>query len=93
VVRAASAGAHVVKVFPASVVGPSYLKALRAPLPSIELMPSGGVSVDNIADWLAAGAFGVGVGGELCSGADIADGRFDRISENARRFVAALPAR
>jgi 2-dehydro-3-deoxyphosphogluconate aldolase/(4S)-4-hydroxy-2-oxoglutarate aldolase len=93
VVRAASAGAHVVKVFPASVVGPSYLKALRAPLPSIELMPSGGVSVDNIAEWLAAGAFGVGVGGELCSGADIADARFDRITENARRFVAALPAR
>lgn len=93
VVRASSAGAHVVKVFPASVVGPGYLKALAGPLPDITLMPSGGVSVDNIAQWLAAGAVAVGVGGELCSGAHIAGGRYDQITENARQFVAALPER
>jgi 2-dehydro-3-deoxyphosphogluconate aldolase/(4S)-4-hydroxy-2-oxoglutarate aldolase len=93
VVRAAAAGAHVVKVFPASAVGPAYFKALHAPLPEIALMPSGGVTVDNLADWLAAGAAAVGVGGELCPSADMAAGRFDEITARARAFVAALPER
>lgn len=63
------AGADCVKVFPASAMGgASYLRAVRAPFPQIKLVPTGGVNLDNIGEFFAAGAFGVGVGGELASG-------------------------
>ena len=81
--RAWAAGAACVKVFPSSVFGPSYLAAVRAPLPHIPLLPTGGVSVDNLGEWLAAGALAVGVGGNLVRGTEA------EIEETARRFVAA----
>ncbi|MFW5750173.1 MAG: bifunctional 4-hydroxy-2-oxoglutarate aldolase/2-dehydro-3-deoxy-phosphogluconate aldolase [Planctomycetota bacterium] len=68
VVQVWQSGAAGVKIFPGSLVGPSYLKALRGPLPDIPLMPTGGVSVENMAEWFAAGAVAVGMGGNLAKG-------------------------
>ncbi|MBX6768915.1 MAG: 2-dehydro-3-deoxyphosphogluconate aldolase, partial [Actinomadura rubrobrunea] len=69
---------------------PGYLKALRGPFPDAPLMPTGGVRADNVADWLAAGAFAVGAGGELCPSAAIAAGDRAEITGRARAFAAAL---
>lgn len=85
-------GADVVKLFPGSLVGPSYIKSLHGPFPQIPLMPTGGVSADNVAQWLQAGAVAVGAGGELCSSALAKSGQFDKITEVARHFVAAVKA-
>jgi 2-dehydro-3-deoxyphosphogluconate aldolase/(4S)-4-hydroxy-2-oxoglutarate aldolase len=71
-VLAAARRAPVVKLFPASLGGPAYLRALLAPLPQLRVIPTGGVSAANIADWCAAGAFALGVGGDLCAPAAIA---------------------
>ncbi|QGN31957.1 bifunctional 4-hydroxy-2-oxoglutarate aldolase/2-dehydro-3-deoxy-phosphogluconate aldolase [Microlunatus sp. Gsoil 973] len=79
-----------IKIFPGSLVGPSYLKALRGPFPDVPLMPTGGVSPDNLGEWIAAGAFAVGAGGELCSTQDMVEQRWDVITEKARRFSRAL---
>lgn len=68
VVRAWDLGASAVKLFPGNLLSPDYLKALRAPLPDIPLMPTGGVSLANMAQWFAAGAVAVGMGGNLASG-------------------------
>jgi 2-dehydro-3-deoxyphosphogluconate aldolase/(4S)-4-hydroxy-2-oxoglutarate aldolase len=90
VVRAHQLGSDVVKLFPGSLGGPAYLKALRGPFPHIPMMPTGGVSQDNIAEWLAAGAVAVGAGSNLCPTALAKEGRFVEITEIARGFVAAL---
>lgn len=81
-----------VKVFPAALGGPAYLKALRGPFPDVPFMPTGGVSAANIGDWLAAGAVAVGAGGELCSASAMAAGRWDEIEASARRFSSAFRA-
>ena len=83
-------GSDVVKVFPGSLVGPAYIKALKGPFPFIEIMPTGGVSVENVADWFAAGVFGVGAGSELCPTAWAKEGRFEQIEQRAREFVKAV---
>lgn len=83
---------HAVKIFPASLGGPAYLRSLRGPFPDVAFMPTGGVSSDNIKDWLAAGAVAVGAGSELCSAAAMAAGRWDEIESTARRFSAAYAA-
>lgn len=85
-------GVDVVKIFPASLGGPSYLGALRGPFPDAPLMPTGGVKPDNLADWFAAGAVAVGAGGDLANGAAIANGDWADIEERAARFAAALAA-
>ncbi len=90
VMRATRLGVDVVKVFPGSLGGPSYLRSLRGPFPHVPFMPTGGVSAANVADWLAAGALAVGAGGELASASDIRAGDFDGISRKARAFAAAL---
>jgi len=90
VMRSRRLGVDVVKVFPGSLVGPSYLRSLRGPFPDVPFMPTGGVSVDNVAAWLAAGAVAVGAGGELASASDIRSGDFDGIRQKGRAFVAAL---
>jgi len=66
VLQAPRYGSDVVKIFPGSLGGPSYIKALRGPFPNIPLMPTGGVGLENIADWFAAGVFAVGAGSNLC---------------------------
>lgn len=82
--------AEVVKLFPASLGGPSYLRAVLAPLPHLKLVPTGGVSADNLGDWYAAGAFALGAGGDLCPSDLIAAGDFDGVTERARRYRTAL---
>jgi 2-dehydro-3-deoxyphosphogluconate aldolase/(4S)-4-hydroxy-2-oxoglutarate aldolase len=87
IVQARRLGADVVKIFPGSLGGPAYLRSLRGPFPEIPIMPTGGVSVENVSEWLAAGAFALGAGSELCPPALAREGRFDDIAERARAFV------
>jgi 2-dehydro-3-deoxyphosphogluconate aldolase/(4S)-4-hydroxy-2-oxoglutarate aldolase len=81
-------GADIIKVFPATSLGPQFIKDVRAPLPQVKLMPTGGVSLDNAHDWIRAGAVAVGIGSALLDAKAIEDGRFDAITANARRVVA-----
>ena len=90
VVNAWDAGADIVKLFPISSFGPSYLKAIKAPLSHIPMMAVGGINENNIADYLAAGAIGVGVGGNLANKAWIDAGEYHKITEVAKAMVAAL---
>jgi 2-dehydro-3-deoxyphosphogluconate aldolase/(4S)-4-hydroxy-2-oxoglutarate aldolase len=83
-------GSDVVKIFPGSVVGPAYIKALKGPFPFIEMMPTGGVSATNVGEWFAAGVFGVGAGSELCPTAWAKEGRFADITHRAAEFVQAV---
>ncbi len=85
-------GADLVKVFPATSVGPGYLKDIRGPLPQVKLMPTGGVTIDNAGDWLRAGAVAVGVGSALVDTKAIAAKQFNVIADNARRIVANVAA-
>lgn len=81
-------GARLVKVFPATALGPGYLKDLRGPMPHVKLMPTGGVTVENAGEWIAAGAVAVGIGTSLLDAKAIAEGRFDVIVEKSRAIVA-----
>jgi 2-dehydro-3-deoxyphosphogluconate aldolase/(4S)-4-hydroxy-2-oxoglutarate aldolase len=85
-------GADVVKIFPATALGPQFIKDVRAPLPQIKLMPTGGVTLDNAGDWIRAGAFAVGLGSALVDAKAIDEGRYDVITANARRVVASVAA-
>ena len=87
VLTAWRAGANAVKIFPANAVGgAAYLKSLKAPLPQIELMPTGGVNLQTVAEFMAAGAIALGVGADLMKGDAAA------ITEKARQYVAAVAA-
>lgn len=86
------AGADVVKVFPATALGPGFLKDVRGPLPHVKLMPTGGVTVENAGDWIRAGAVAVGVGSALLDAKAIASGRLAPITDNARRIIANVRA-
>ncbi len=88
IVTALEAGADIIKIFPAEVFGPAYIKALRAPLPQAPLMPTGGVSVENLPEWFANGALAVGIGGSLSGPA--ADGDYAAVTARARAFVARM---
>ncbi len=83
-------GADVVKIFPATALGPQFIRDVRAPLPQIKVMPTGGVTLDNAGDWIRAGAIAVGVGSALVDAKAIEAGRFDVITANARRVVASV---
>jgi 2-dehydro-3-deoxyphosphogluconate aldolase/(4S)-4-hydroxy-2-oxoglutarate aldolase len=86
ILTAWEAGADMVKVFPASIGGPAYLKAVKAPLPQIKLVPVGGVNLDNTADFIRAGAEVVGVGSALVSQKLLEAGDFATLTERARRL-------
>jgi 2-dehydro-3-deoxyphosphogluconate aldolase/(4S)-4-hydroxy-2-oxoglutarate aldolase len=90
ILTAWEAGADIVKVFPADVVGPAFFKALRGPLPQIRLMPTGGVDLSTAADFLKAGACCLGVGGQLVEPKAVAERNFDRIRSLARQYVAIV---
>jgi 2-dehydro-3-deoxyphosphogluconate aldolase/(4S)-4-hydroxy-2-oxoglutarate aldolase len=91
VVAAWEAGADGVKVFPCSAVGGAkYIKALKGPFPQIELVPTGGVNLETIADFLNAGSAAVGVGGELVDAKTCNEGRYQVLTERARQFRAAI---
>ncbi len=88
IVTAWQAGADVVKVFPCSALGGAkYLKALQGPLPQIQLIPTGGVSLSTAEEFLSAGAFALGVGGDLVDAKAAAEGRTEVITENARKYM------
>lgn len=91
ILTAWNAGADFVKVFPASAVGgASYLKAVKAPLPHVKLVPTGGVSLDTAADFIKAGAEAVGVGGELVDLKAIRQNRPEIITERAKQFLEII---
>ena len=83
-------GADIIKVFPATALGPQYIKDVRAPLPQVKLMPTGGVTLDNAGDWIRAGAVAVGVGSALVDTRAIEEGRLEVLTANARRIVASV---
>lgn len=90
IVNAWEAGADAVKVFPAGNLGVPYIKALKAPLSHIPLMAVGGVNETNAADFLRAGCCGLGVGGNLVNKTWIANGEFEKVTELAKKYVAAV---
>src|SRR4051794_26282809 len=90
ILAAWEAGADVVKVFPADVVGPAFFKAMRGPLPQVRLMPTGGVDLTTAAAFLKAGACCLGVGGQLVEPRAVAERNFDRIRDLARQYVAIV---
>ena len=91
VLTAWEAGADAVKVFPCgNVGGAKYIKALKGPFPQIALIPTGGVNLETIGDFLKAGACAVGVGGELVDATLIRDGRFDALRDRALEFLTAV---
>jgi 2-dehydro-3-deoxyphosphogluconate aldolase / (4S)-4-hydroxy-2-oxoglutarate aldolase len=90
VLAAWEAGADVVKIFPAEVGGPGYLKALRGPLPQVRLMPTGGVDLTTAEAFLKAGACCLGVGGSLVDAKAVAAGDFGRLRELASQYAAIV---
>lgn len=92
ILTAWEAGADVVKVFPADTLGPAFIKAVKGPLPQVKLIPTGGVSLNNIADFIKAGVEAVGVGGELINNALLESRDFNALTERARRFAEAVQA-
>lgn len=91
VLSAWEAGSDIVKIFPCGAVGgPKYIRALKAPFPQIEMIPTGGVSLETTAEFLRAGACAVAVGGELIDSKNIADGRYEVFEERARHFLAEV---
>ncbi len=83
-------GTDVVKIFPGSLGGPAYVKALKGPFPYIPMMPTGGVSASNVADWFKAGVVAVGAGSELCPPQLAKDGKFSEITKLAVDFVKVV---
>jgi len=83
-IRAMEAGADVIKVFPGSVFGPSFIKAVKGPLPQAVLMPTGGVSLDNVDQWIKNGCIAVGAGSALTKGS------MEDITETAKKFVEKI---
>src|SRR6059058_5963525 len=90
ILTAWEAGADIVKVFPADVVGPAYFKALRGPLPQVRLMPTGGVDLNTALDFLKAGACCLGIGSQLVEPQAVADSNFGRIRELASQYAAIV---
>ena len=88
--RAHDLGADIVKVFPASQFGPGYLKSVRAPLPHLQLMPTGGVTAENVAEWFHAGACAVGVGSALIDKQAIAEENYTVLTDKARALRTAV---
>lgn len=85
-------GGDIIKVFPASCGGLEYIKAIRAPLPQIPLTPTGGVDLDNLADFIKAGVVCIGAGGNLVSKKLVAARDYKGLTENARRYAEAFNA-
>jgi 2-dehydro-3-deoxyphosphogluconate aldolase/(4S)-4-hydroxy-2-oxoglutarate aldolase len=88
VIEAMECGADIVKVFPGDTLGPSFVKAIRGPLPQASLMPTGGVDIGNVAEWIKAGCVAVGVGGHLTASAKSGD--FKTITTLAKQFIEKI---
>lgn len=83
--NALEAGSDIIKLFPASVAGPGMIKAVNAPFPQLNIMPTGGVNLDNLDQWFAAGAVCVGAGGNLVGPGETGD--YDGVTENAKKYI------
>jgi 2-dehydro-3-deoxyphosphogluconate aldolase / (4S)-4-hydroxy-2-oxoglutarate aldolase len=83
-------GVEICKVFPGNAFGPSIISAFKGPIPQGNFMPTGGVSLENVKDWIKSGAVAVGTGGDLTKGAKTGD--YDLVTETARKFVEAVRA-
>src|SRR5438093_5310383 len=88
IVDAMESGADIVKVFPGEILGPTFVKAIKGPLPQASLMPTGGVSLENVGEWIKAGCVAVGVGGNLTAGAKSGD--FQSITNLAKQFIERI---
>ena len=85
VVDCLEAGADIIKVFPGELFGPQIIKSIKGPIPQAELMPTGGVTLDNAAEWIKAGAIALGAGSSLTAGAKTGD--YAKITETAKLFI------
>jgi 2-dehydro-3-deoxyphosphogluconate aldolase/(4S)-4-hydroxy-2-oxoglutarate aldolase len=92
ILTAWQAGADLIKVFPATALGPAYFKDVRAPLPQVRLMPTGGVTMENAGEWIKAGAVAIGVGSALVDTKAIAAGNFAQITKNAKSLIDSVRA-
>ncbi len=90
VVAAMEAGADIVKIFPGDLFGPKIIKDIKGPIPYAKMMPTGGVDVDNVDQWIKAGAVAVGAGSSLTAGAKTGD--YKAVAETAKKFVEAVKA-
>jgi 2-dehydro-3-deoxyphosphogluconate aldolase/(4S)-4-hydroxy-2-oxoglutarate aldolase len=88
VIEAMESGADIIKLFPGEVLGPTFVKAIKGPLPQASLMPTGGVGLENVEAWIRAGVVAVGVGGSLTRGSK--DGDFESITARARQFIEKI---
>ena len=88
ILEATTYGSDVIKLFPGSLLGKSFIKDVHGPLPHVQMMPSGGVSKDNLADWINVGAFAVGIGSALTKG--ITKGDYSSVQKEAREFIDLL---
>ena len=88
VVEAMEAGADIIKVFPGEAFGPKIIKAIKGPIPHAKMMPTGGVDVNNVGEWIKAGAWAVGAGSSLTAGAKT--GEYEKITKTAREFIAKI---
>ena len=90
IVTAMEAGVDIIKVFPGNAFGPSFIKAIKGPLPQVNLMPTGGVNLDNVDQWIKNGCVAVGVGSDLTAPAKKGD--YAGVTELAKQFVAKVQA-
>jgi len=90
ILNAWEAGADFVKVFPATSLGPAFIRDVRAPLPHLKLVPTGGVTRENAGDWIRAGAAAIGAGTALVDAKAVAERRFEALTSNARHFIRAV---
>ena len=87
---ALESGVDIVKLFPGNALGPSFIKAVKAPLPQLNIMPTGGVDLENIEEWISNGCIAVGIGGNLVSPAKTGD--FDKITNYATQYIEKVKA-
>lgn len=85
IIKAMEAGCDIIKLFPGSLIGPNYVKAVKGPLPQANLMPTGGVSLENAANWIKNGCVAIGVGSDLTAPAKTGD--YDKVTSIAEEFV------
>lgn len=90
IITALESGADIIKLFPGSVFGPKYVKAVKGPLPQVQIIPTGGVSLDNVGEWIRNGCLAVGVGSELTGQAQKGDYEF--VTSVARQFIEKIKA-
>ncbi|CAG7914748.1 KHG/KDPG aldolase [Mammaliicoccus sciuri] len=88
IIEALRYGSDLIKLFPGGQLGAGFIKDIKGPVPNVELMPSGGVNLDNVSDWIEKGSFAVGIGGDLTK--EFTGNNFEVISEKAQKYVEAV---